>query len=61
MVEGPAPGSEIPAGVGTRAKKAVRERRELDVVETAEMQIAAEEMWAKLPDDYQWLKEWKYV
>ncbi len=41
--------------------KAVQERRELDVVETAQLRAASKEMWARLPDDYQWLKEWKYV
>ena len=41
--------------------KAVRERRQLDVKEAAELQRAADEAWAKLPDDYQWLKDWEYV
>ena len=41
--------------------KAVQERSELDVVETARLRAASKEMWAQLPDDYQWLKEWKYV
>ena len=40
---------------------AVKERRELDVVEKAELSEATEQMWAKLPEDYQWLKEWRYV
>jgi predicted aldo/keto reductase-like oxidoreductase len=41
--------------------KAVRERRELDQKETAELQKANAETWAKLPPDYQWLKQWEYV
>ena len=41
--------------------KAVKERRELDVAEKAELQKATDEMWARLPQEYQWLKEWKYV
>jgi len=41
--------------------KAVKERRQLDSTEKAELQRAADEMWAKLPEDYQWLKEWEYV
>ncbi|MGC9035076.1 MAG: aldo/keto reductase [Verrucomicrobiia bacterium] len=40
---------------------AVKERRELDVKETVELNKAADEMWAWLPADYQWLKDWEYV
>ena len=43
------------------AVKAVKERRELDVKERAELESAASEMWAKLPPNYQWLKDWEYV
>ncbi len=43
------------------AVKAVKERRELDVKERAELESAASEMWAKLPPHYQWLKDWEYV
>ncbi len=41
--------------------KAVKERRELDVKERAELESAANEMWAKLPPHYQWLRDWEYV
>jgi predicted aldo/keto reductase-like oxidoreductase len=41
--------------------KAVRERRELDGNEQAELEQMGAEMWARLPDNYQWLKQWKYV
>jgi predicted aldo/keto reductase-like oxidoreductase len=41
--------------------KAVRERRELDQVEAQELQQAMDEAWARLPDGYQWLKDWEYV
>ena len=41
--------------------KAVQERREFDVEERAELQRMGEEMWARLPHDYQWLKQWEYV
>lgn len=41
--------------------KAVMERRELDPRETADLRQATREMWARLPENYQWLKEWKYV
>ncbi|MGC8743539.1 MAG: aldo/keto reductase [Verrucomicrobiia bacterium] len=40
---------------------AVKERRELDAKETVYLNQAADEMWARLPDDYQWLKDWEYV
>ena len=41
--------------------KAVMERRELDVKETAELDIANRQALAKLPKNYQWLKNWQYV
>jgi aryl-alcohol dehydrogenase-like predicted oxidoreductase len=41
--------------------KAVMERRELDVKETAELDNANKEAWAKLPANYQWLKNWEQV
>jgi aryl-alcohol dehydrogenase-like predicted oxidoreductase len=43
------------------AVKAVKERRELDVKERAELEGATSEMWAKLPPHYQWLRDWEYV
>jgi len=41
--------------------KAVAERRELDVAEARELEEAMDEAWAKLPPDYEWLKDWEYV
>ena len=41
--------------------KAVMERRELDVKETAELDSANKDAWAKLPANYQWLKNWQQV
>ena len=41
--------------------KALQERRKLDLIEKAELETATREMWAQLPQDYQWLKEWEYV
>ncbi len=41
--------------------KAVKERRELDIEEVAELEKATDEAWAKLPENYQWLKDWEYV
>jgi predicted aldo/keto reductase-like oxidoreductase len=40
---------------------AVKERRELDIEEKAELEQAMAEAWARLPADYQWLKNWQYV
>jgi len=54
-------------GLATRdqvynAAKAVNERRELDVAERRQLDEAVDQMWAKLPDGYKWLKnEWEYV
>ena len=41
--------------------KAVMERRKLDLKEQAELQDASKRMWANLPPNYQWLKDWEYV
>jgi len=43
------------------AVKAVKERRQFDVKEAAELETAAEQAWANLPQNYQWLKDWQYV
>ncbi|MBL7187568.1 MAG: aldo/keto reductase [Phycisphaerae bacterium] len=40
---------------------AVKERRELDLVERAELETIGDEMYARLPAEYQWLKDWEYV
>lgn len=40
---------------------AVQERRQLDVAEALHLEQANDEAWAKLPEDYQWLKKWEYV
>ncbi len=41
--------------------KAVQERRELDKAEARELEQAMDKAWAKLPTNYQWLKDWEYV
>jgi len=43
------------------AAKAVKERRELDVAEAEELEQLMDQTWAKLPPNYQWLKNWEYV
>ena len=41
--------------------KAVKERRQLDLKERAELENTGKQAWAKLPPHYQWLKDWEYV
>ena len=41
--------------------KAVKERREFDLKEKAELDTANKQALAKLPANYQWLKNWQYV
>jgi predicted aldo/keto reductase-like oxidoreductase len=41
--------------------QAVKDRRELDGAEQAELDRIGDEMWAQLPASYQWLQEWEYV
>jgi aryl-alcohol dehydrogenase-like predicted oxidoreductase len=43
------------------AADAVKERRQLEAAEKAELEHATTEMWARLPEDYLWLKHWEYV
>jgi predicted aldo/keto reductase-like oxidoreductase len=40
---------------------AIQQPRELDEGERAELQRWGTDMWARLPANYQWLKEWEYV
>ena len=40
---------------------AVKERRELDQDEKAELDRAMDRAWASLPARYEWLKQWEYV
>ena len=40
---------------------AVRERRELDIEEQAELEKIGNETLARLPLEYQWLRDWRYV
>jgi len=61
----PAITAPIPGLISTRQvdniAKAIKERRELDEKERAELSEAADRMWANLPRNYQWLKNWEYV
>ena len=40
---------------------AVKERRELDAKEKAELNSAMDLAWSNLSPHYQWLKDWEYV
>jgi aryl-alcohol dehydrogenase-like predicted oxidoreductase len=43
------------------AALAVRERRQLDLKEKAELEKAGRQMWARLDASHQWLRDWEYV
>lgn len=61
----PALTAPIPGMINTHQvdniAKAVKERRELDLGEQAELKKATDEMWARLPRNYEWLKDWECV
>jgi len=61
----PAITAPIPGLINTHqvdnVAKAVKERRELDAVEAKELEQAMDRAWAKLPANYQWLKDCEYV
>ena len=59
-ITAPIPGLISPHQVDNMAK-AVKERRQLDLGEKAELERSVEQMWARLPANYQWLKNWEYV
>lgn len=40
---------------------AIKERRKLDLAESAHLEQSAKEMLADLPSDYHWLREWEWV
>lgn len=56
----PIPGLNSVAEVDN-AVEAVKERRQLDVKETACLDRVNERLLTRLPDDYQWLRHWEYV
>jgi predicted aldo/keto reductase-like oxidoreductase len=59
-ITAPIPGMIVPEQVDNVAL-AVKERRELDLNEQAQLQRANERAWANLSPEYQWLKDWEYV
>jgi aryl-alcohol dehydrogenase-like predicted oxidoreductase len=40
---------------------AIKEHRKLDLAEARELDRITENMWANLPRDYEWLRDWEYV
>ncbi len=60
VITAPIPGLITTQQVDNMAK-AITERRTLDVTEKAELEKAMDQAWAKLPGNYQWLKNWEYV
>ncbi len=66
ILENPAITAPIPGLISAHqvdnVALAVKERRqELSAPEKAELKAAGREMWANLPQDYQWLRDWEYV
>ena len=43
------------------AAQAVKERRQFDIAEMKRYQEITEEMWANLPNGYEWLRNWEWV
>jgi len=43
------------------AALAVTERRQLDQADVRRLERAVGEMWANLPPDYEWLRQWEWV
>ena len=60
VITAPIPGMINTHQVDNMAK-AVKERRELDVAEAKQLEEAMDKAWARLPADYQWLKDWEYA
>jgi predicted aldo/keto reductase-like oxidoreductase len=60
QITAPIPGMICPDQVDNVAL-AVKERRELDAKEQAELDQAMDHAWANLPYHYRWLKDWEYV
>ena len=59
-ITAPIPGLACVEEVDNMAE-AIKEHRKLDLAEAEELRRASDEMWANLPEDYEWLKGWEYV
>jgi uncharacterized protein len=65
ILSNPAVTAPIPGLINTHqvdnAVAAIKERRELDLHEKAELENATRQMWARLSPSHQWLRDWEYV
>ena len=65
ILNNPAISAPIPGLINRKqidnAVLAIRERRELDRKEKAELEAAGRRMWANLRPQYGWLRDWEYV
>ena len=65
ILNNPAITAPIPGLISTHqvdnVVQAIKERRELDLAEQAELEEIGDEMFARLPAEYQWLRDWEYV
>ena len=65
ILSNPAITAPIPGLISTHQVdnmvKAIGERRKLDMKEMAQLEKEGNEMFARLPGKYQWLKDWEYV
>jgi aryl-alcohol dehydrogenase-like predicted oxidoreductase len=59
-ITAPIPGLASVEEVDNMAE-AIKQRRRLSQVELRELDRISQQMWAQLPDQYQWLKDWEYV
>jgi len=60
-ITAPIPGLINAHQVDNMALAVKEHRQELSAEEKAELKAAGQEMWARLPEDYQWLRDWEYV
>ena len=59
-VTAPIPGLASPAEVDNMLA-AIKEKRQLAAVERRELDEVGRNMWANLPQQYEWLRDWEYV
>ncbi|MBN1420423.1 MAG: aldo/keto reductase [Planctomycetes bacterium] len=60
-ITAPIPGLVSTHQVDNMALAIQERRRELDQAERAELETMGREMWANLPEDYRWLRDWEFV
>lgn len=65
ILSNPAISAPIPGLISTaqvdNVAKAVMERKKLGDKELADLGKATDQMWAKLPSHYEWLRDWQHV